>query len=189
MNDRQLYGNNVNKGTVETLQIALNKSIELKCPIVLASTGGICAKLMADLMKERQHPYPLIIVTHCNYFKENVANEFDTAIKTELLDQGIPVITSTHALSAGERSLSKTMGGTYPLEIVANTLRMFSQGIKVCVEITLMACDHGTIDMNETIVALGGSGHGTDSCCILTAQPSHLLLQCNIQEILCMPKE
>lgn len=182
------YNSIRDENTIMTLQLALEKSLTLKCPIVLASTSGQTAKLLHDLMKETQHPFPLIIVTHCNYFKENISNEFDSQVKTDLIDKGIPVITATHALSAGERSLSKTMGGTYPLEIVANTLRMFSQGIKVCIEITLMACDQGAIDMNETIVAIGGSGHGADSSCVLTAQPSHHILNCNIQELLCMPK-
>ena len=176
------------KNTNPTLLMALEKSLELKCPIVLASTTGAIALAMNELIKQTSHPYPLIIVSHVCGFKEGILNEFDDTIKQQLKTEGIPLVMATHALSAGERSLSKTLGGVYPLEIVANTLRMFSQGIKVCVEISLMACDAGHVLENETIIAIGGTGRGADSACVITAHPSPRMLSLNIQEILCMPR-
>ena len=38
------------------------------------------------------------------------------------------IVTAAHALSAGERSLSTTFKGVYPLEIMANTIPRSSAG-------------------------------------------------------------
>lgn len=46
------------------------------------------------------------------------------------------------------------------MEIIANTLRMFGQGVKVCVEVATMALDAGLIPYGEDVIAAGVSGVG-----------------------------
>ena len=45
-------------------------------------------------------------------------------------------------------------------EVVANTLRIFGQGMKVACEITLMAADAGLVRTDEDVIAIGGTSHG-----------------------------
>ena len=78
------------------------------------------------------------------------------------------IVTAGHALSGAERCFSTYFGGYGPTEIVANTLRMFSQGVKVCVEVSTMALDAGKIPYQEKIVAIAGSGRGADTVVLLT---------------------
>ena len=60
--------------------------------------------------------------------REEVRKHFEEA--------GMDIVTAGHALSGAERCFSTYFGGYGPTEIVANTLRMFSQGVKVCVEVS-----------------------------------------------------
>ena len=59
-------------------------------------------------------------------------NRMDAETKRELEAQGVMIVTAGHALSSGERGLSRQFSGVYPLEIMAATLRTLGQGFKVC---------------------------------------------------------
>ena len=71
--------------------------------------------------------------------------------------------------------------------IVANTLRMFGQGTKVCVEIAMMALDAGTIEYGKPVIAVGGSGRGADTVCRLTPEYTSDLMGTRIHAFLCKP--
>jgi len=70
-------------------------------------------------------------------------------------------------LNIDYRSLRKEYGGQYPPEIIANTLRMFGQGVKVCLEISIMALDAGLLPYGKEVVAIGGTGRGADTAVVL----------------------
>ena len=90
-------------------------------------------------------------------------------------------------LSGAERGMSRKFGGVYPMEIIANTLRMLGQGTKVCVEISVMALDAGLIPYGEDVIAVGGTDEGADTAIIL--RPAHAadIFDTWISEILCKP--
>jgi len=92
-------------------------------------------------------------------------------------------------LSGAERSLSNKFGGVSPIEIMAYSLRMLGQGVKVCVEISTMALDGGMIPYGEDIIAIAGTGRGADTA--ITLRPAHgaNILDTKIKEIICKPKD
>jgi hypothetical protein len=108
-------------------------------------------------------------------------------VRQQLITSGIKVLTTTHVLSGAERGLSRKFGGTYPVEIMAHTLRMFGQGVKVCVEISVMALDAGLIPYGQPVIAVGGTGEGADTAVILTASHASSILETRIHEIICKP--
>jgi len=77
--------------------------------------------------------------------------------------------------------------GVYPAELIATTLRMLGQGVKVSVEIALMALDNGAIEYGKPVVCVAGSGSGADTCCIITPSYTATLLETKVHEILCKP--
>ena len=79
------------------------------------------------------------------------------------------------------------LGGAFAVEIIAHALRMLSQGVKVCVECAVMALDCEEIPYGEAVVAVGGTGHGADTACVLTPAGANAILECKIHEILCKP--
>ena len=59
----------------------------------------------------------------------------------------------------------------YPVEIIAQTLRMLGAGTKVGVECAIMALDAGLVPFNTKILSLGGTGRGLDTAIVVT--PGH----------------
>lgn len=57
-----------------------------------------------------------------------------------------------------ERSVTKNFGGISHVESIAYTLRLFgTEGLKVAVEVAVMAADAGLIPTDREIIAGGGS--------------------------------
>jgi hypothetical protein len=129
----------------------------------------------------------VVVVTHVDGMKTPGENEAPADVRKELQDAGAVVITAAHALSGVERSISGKFGGAYPVEIMAHTLRLLSQGVKVCVEISCMALDAGAIAYRRPVVALGGTGRGLDTACVVTAGYSAKIFDTRVHEILCKP--
>lgn len=70
---------------------------------------------------------------------------------------------------------------------MANLLRAFGQGTKVCIEIIMMACDGGCVDIGEKVIAVAGTGSGADTAVLATAAPSTKITSLRIHEIICKP--
>jgi hypothetical protein len=70
---------------------------------------------------------------------------------------------------------------------MANLLRTFCQGMKVCVEITLMAVDGGHVGSGEPVVVVAGTGRGADTAVVALGAPSTRLTELHVTEIICKP--
>ena len=144
--------------------------------VVMASTTGETAKLAAKLWKNEG--IKLVIVPHQFGF---MGMKFPPELKTELEKQG-------HVVHFGTMLFhTDRFYGVDTPTIMANLLRTFCQGMKVCVEIILMATDAGHVDVGEKVVVVTGSGRGADTAIVAIAAPSTHLADLHIQEIICKP--
>ena len=171
------------QNTKETVELAACAARERGIKyIVAASYRGVVADELIKYAKE----FNIVDVAQVDGFqKENpMLDEQLEKIKSA----GIEVLFTTHVLSGAERSLSKKFGGVYPVEIIANTLRMFGQGTKVCVEISTMALDCRYIPYGEPIMAIAGSAKGADTALVLIPEHAATILDTKINEIICKPK-
>jgi len=170
--------------TRQTLEFALDRGQELGIKeVVLASSTGDTAYKSIELFKDFQ----ITVVTyHCG-FKQPFQNTMKEDVRRDLEEEGVRVVTATHALSGIERSLAKKHGGIYPVLLMADTLRLFGQGIKVAVEIAVMAADAGALTGND-IIAIGGSGKGADTALVLKPAHQSNFFDIQIREILCKPR-
>ena len=176
------------ENTEATLKLAVETANALGIKqIVLATTGGDTAKMMADSIDHEG--ITITAVTHAFGQAEPNTNPMSAELRQHLIEKGFQICTAAHTLSGAERSLSKTFSGVYPVEIIAHTLRMFGQGTKVCVEICAMAADAGLIMTGEPVVAVGGSGRGADTAMILRPAVSSNILKTKIDRIICKPIE
>ncbi|MEJ2738360.1 MAG: hypothetical protein P8105_00705, partial [Dehalococcoidia bacterium] len=73
-------------------------------------------------------------------------------------------------------------------EIIAQTLRIFGEGIKVVCEIALMAADAGLVNTGQDVVCIGGTGHGADTAVVLQPVNAQRFLDLKIKEIICKPR-
>ena len=109
--------------------------------------------------------------------------------KAELEKLGATVYTGIHALGDNVGSdFTAKHGGCTPDEIVRDTLYRFSGGMKVAVECLLMAADAGLLDIDQEVIAIGGSTEGTDTA--IVCWPAHPLdfLSLEIREVLAKPR-
>jgi len=171
------------ENTNETTELAIKTAIEkgIKNVVVASSKGGTAKLLKNDA------GINIIAVSHANGYPEAGKNELDIETRNELESMGIKVLTTTHVLSGAERGISKAFGGVSPVEIMAQTLRLFGQGTKVCVEVSVMALDAGLIPFGEPVIAVGGSGYGADTAMILTPSHASSIFDVKIHEIICKP--
>lgn len=127
-------------------------------------------------------------MTNAYGFKEPGKTKITDAARQELERAGIRVLAATHVLSGAERGISRKHGGVGPVELMADTLRMLGQGVKVCVEIAVMALDAGLIPHGEEIMVVAGSGRGADTAVIMHPAHANNILDTKINEIVCKPK-
>ena len=169
--------------TAETVRIAVQAAKERGIRhLVIASSQGNSVKLITDA-----DDLNVAVVTLQAGSREPNVQVMPPEVRSELEAKGWHVVCAAHALSGAERAISRKFGGVYPVEIIAASLRMLSQGTKVAVEVATMAADAGYIPVGEPIIAIGGSGRGSDTALILHAANSNNILDTNIQEILCKP--
>ena len=177
------------ENTKETVSIAVHEAVERQVShIVVASNTGATAFAIAEEGRKQSYSGRLVCVTHVYGFSENGKNELTDENREALEKQGIRVCTAAHVLSGAERDLSRKFQGVYPVEIIAHSLRMLGQGMKVCVEIAGMALDAGLIPFGKPIIALGGTTGGVDTASLLTPGYSSSILDTKIHEILCKPR-
>ncbi len=157
--------------------------------VVVASTSGETARTFAAALKGTG--LSLIVVTHVVGFSQPGIWEFSPETAAGLRAEGVLVITGTHALSGLERSLSRSprVGGGSRTEAVAEALRrIIAVGLKVAVECVLIAADQGAVDINEEVIACGGTYSGADTVCVI--RPSHTasFFDLQVREIVAMPR-
>lgn len=169
--------------TEQTVALAIKAAKEKNIKyVVVASSSGYTAKLLRVATDIN-----IICVTQVNGSAEPGKSEMSKEVLSELNHSGIKVLKTTHVLSGAERGISKMFGGVYPVEIIAHTLRMFGQGTKVCVEISIMALDSGLVPYSEPIIVIGGTGKGADTAIILTPSHANNIFGTKIHEIICKP--
>ncbi len=186
--------------TEATIKLAADAAKERGIDTVLvSSSSGYCAEKAAEIMKGAG--LKLIIVTHqTGYSKAGVQN-FPDELRARLEKQGVKVVTCTDVLTGTvDVGLSRQRPEKMePLEarlpyilpppnvIVANLLRQFSQGVKVCAEITMMAVDSNAVPSGKQVVAVAGSHAGADTAMVLVAAESCRMRDMKLQEIICKP--
>jgi len=172
------------QNTEKTIDIAIEAARERGIRhIVVASTKGDTGVLCARKLKGTG--INLVVVSHNAGFKTPGVLEFDAEAKREIESLGGIVYTGTMVLRSLGTALRDKFGGSEQ-EIVANTLRILGQGVKVCAEITAMASDAGLIPQ-ENIIAVAGTGSGADTALVIFPQPSNRFFDIKIREFLAKP--
>ena len=173
--------------TDDACRIAVERAKLLNTSIVSSTTGGDSGVRLCEIAKDMGFEGKIVIVTHAFGSKEPGKSSLKDAHREAMLGYGAQLVTAAHVLSGVERGMSSKFSGVYPAEIMANTLRMLSQGIKVTVEIGCMALDAGVIDYGADIVCMGGTGRGLDTAVVMTPSHASRIFETNVHEILCMP--
>jgi hypothetical protein len=156
--------------------------------VVVASNTGQTA--LAVWKEVESLGVRLIAVTEHAGFRGGDSVDLTPERRARLEQQGIQVFMGSHALSGVERSLTNKWGGVSRVEIIAHTLRRFGgDGLKVAVEVAIMAADAGLIPTTEEIIAVGGTGGGADTAVVLRAAHMNNFFDLEVREIIAKPRQ
>ena len=178
------------KNTDKVLEVVVNRVRKGGLThVVIASDSGETGMKAVSALKGTGARV-VVVTCHCGSEKEGVC-EMSNKMEEELLKAGAKVVRATHALSGVERSINKKIGGSSRVETIAEALRaLFGQGMKVAVEITVMAADNGAIPCGELeIVSIGGTGTGADTAIIVRPAHSNGFFNMQVREILAIPRK
>lgn len=152
--------------------------------IVVASTTGETGVKASKVFRG----FNVVVVSHHVGFQENGVWELKEENRRKILENGAKILTATHALSGVERGVRKKFGTIMPLELIAHTLRLFGEGTKVCIEITIMAADAGLISVDREVIAIGGTGRGADTALVIKPATASRFFNLEIKEIIAKPR-
>ena len=172
------------ENTEEVLRIAKLRAAELGITsILVASTVGDTAVRASEVFTGMR----VIAVSHNAGFKGPDTQEFTEENKKKAESSGVVVLTTTHAFSGVDKAMRKKFNMYLLADVVANTLRIFGQGVKVACEISLMAADAGLVRTDEDIIAIGGTSRGADTALVLRPVNTDDFFDLRVKEILCKP--
>jgi hypothetical protein len=155
--------------------------------VVVASTSGATALKVWEALKDSD--VSIVCVGEHYGFWGGDEQHFNEETKKELESKGVKVFIGSHALSGVGRSITNKFKGISHTEIIAYTLRQFGEGLKVCVEISIMAADAGLIPTDREVVAIGGTSKGADTAIVLKAAHTHNYFDLEIREIIAKPRQ
>ena len=172
------------ENTEEVLRIVKQRAGELGIKtIVVASTVGDTAVKATEVFSG----FKIIVVTHVAGMRSPDTQEFTEENKKIVEGKGGIVFTTTHLFNGLSAAMRKKFN-TYVIgDIVANTLRIFGEGMKVVCEIAVMAADGGLVRTDEDIIAIAGTGRGADTAVVLRPVNSNDFFDLKVKEILCKP--
>jgi uncharacterized protein len=182
-----LYCEEPGDNTDLVLSAAKKRAKELKIKdIIVASThGGTVIKAKEFFADPKLN---LVAVGIAEGYREN-GWCFTGEEKGRLEKAGIKPLVASHALGDGvASSFTEQSGGKSIEEVVRDTLYRFGQGMKVCVEITLMAADAGLIPMDKEVMAIAGTAEGTDTCIVVKPAYPRKFFELEIREIVAKPR-
>ena len=164
--------------TDQTLRLAVDEAKRRgMTKIIVSSTRGSTARRVAALVAGTG--ISIIVVPHQYGFTDRQL--FPLELVAALERQGHTVHFGTMLFHT-----DRLYGSGTP-EAMAMILRTICQGMKVCVEIVLMAADGGHVAPGEEVIVVSGTRRGADTAVVAIASTSQKLHDLHITEILCKP--
>ena len=172
------------ENTEEVLRIIKQRAdnLDIKTVVIASTTGDTAVKAVNSMQGLR-----VIIVTYVTGYNVPNTQEFTQENRQLVEAKGGIVLTTAHAFAGISRAMRKKFS-TYVIgDIIANTLRIFGDGMKVVIEIAMMAADAGLVRTDEDIMVIGGTGKGADTAVVLQPVNSQDFFDLKVKEILCKP--
>ena len=173
-------GNN----TEEVFRIAKKRAKELGIQTVVVATvsgkTGVRATEVFEGMK-------VVAVTLPAGFWKPDTQKLTKKNQQKIVANGGFILTTTPLFGGicrpmQEKFNTHTIGTT-----IADALRLLGHGMKVAIEISVMAADAGLVRTDENIVVIAGTGVGADYAIVLKPVNSNDFFDLKVREIICKP--
>ncbi|NMC55318.1 MAG: hypothetical protein GYA48_16965 [Chloroflexi bacterium] len=172
------------ENTLRVFELAQQRAKALDIhTLLIATTTGKTAAQAARYFKDCQ----VIAVTHSAGFQNENLLELQPEHRDHILQAGGQILTCQHAFGGINRAIRYKLGSYQVDEVIAYTLRLFGQGMKVVVEIALMAADSGLVRTDQPVISIGGTCHGVDTAVALVPANAQNFFDLKILEVICLP--
>ena len=181
------------ENTDAVLALAKQRAKELGIKTILvASTSGKTAVKAMNVLKGLR----VIVVTHSAGFLEPNVQEFTEENRKIVESKGGILLIAAHAFGGISRAFRQSeipqAPATYVVgDLIASTLRIFGQGLKVACEIAVMAADAGLVRTDEEVIAIAGTGRegrGADTAIVVQPNNAHRFFDLKVKELICKPR-
>ena len=167
-----------------TLELAGDRAKALGIrQIVVATTSGETGVRAVQMLKG----FDVVVVSHSQGYQGPNTQELEPQHRKTIEAASVPVLTCQHALGGVNRAVRRQFNTYQTDEIIAQTLRIFGQGMKVCLEIAMMAADAGLVVVGEPAICVAGTNNGADTAVILQPANAQAFFDFIVLEIICMP--
>jgi uncharacterized protein len=171
--------------TLDTLEATERRARELDIDTILvASTRGETGIQAAQQLQD----FNVVVVTHSTGFQKPNTQQMAPEKRRAIEEAGAKTLTCQHAFGGVNRGVRNKLDTYLIDEIIAYTLRTFGQGLKVCVEIALMAADAGLVTVGKPCISIGGTGQGADTAAVLIPANAQAFFDLRVMEILAKPR-
>lgn len=185
MSDTTYFSAAGRNNTEATARLAAGRAKEIGIrAIVMASNTGESALKALPFLDGIQ----LVVVTHSTGFRGPNTQEMSAETRSQLESLGARVLTCQHAFGGVNRAIRRKFNSYQIDEIIAHTLKVLGEGTKVACEIAMMAADAGLVCTDEEIVAIGGTGRGSDTALVVKPVNARDFFNLRIREIVCKPR-
>lgn len=151
--------------------------------VIVASTTGYCGSLAVKTLSDLD----VIVVSHSAGYAGANTQELTPENRSVIENGGGRILTTQHSFAGVNRAIRKKMETYQPIEIIADVLRIFGAGMKVMLEIAMMAADAGIIEIGKPIFTIAGTHRGTDTAAVLFPENSENFFNIKVAEIICIP--
>ena len=175
------------KNTAATLAAARERAAELDIrQVVVATTTGETPRKAAEIFAGGEARI-VGVTLHAGTWDKYAPPDPEIVAAAEEL--GVKFLTATHSLMGNvDTAIRAKFGGLPPTELIAYTLYLLGQGMKVAIEIAIMAADAGLLEMDQEAIAIAGTSSGADCAVVIQPAFSTEFFDLKIREVIAMPR-
>jgi hypothetical protein len=172
------------ENTPRVIELVKERATQLGISTVLvASTTGYSGSLAVRDLTEMK----VIVVSHVAGYAAPNTQELTDENRALIESGGGQILTAQHGFAGVNRAIRKRTETYQPNEIIADVLRIFGAGMKVMLEIAMMAADAGLVETGKPVIAIAGMHRGADSAVVLIPENSDNFFDLKVPEIICLP--
>jgi len=178
------FEKNGRENTPRVIELVKQRAMELGISTVLvASTTGYSGSLAVRDLAEIK----VIVISHVAGYAGPNTQELTDENRDLIESGGGKILTAQHGFAGVNRAIRKKTETYQPNEIIADVLRIFGSGMKVMLEIAMMAADAGLIETGKPVIAIAGTHRGADSAVVVVPENSDNFFDLKVPEIICFP--
>lgn len=151
--------------------------------VIVASTTGETGIVFADALKGLDAD--LMVISYGNGEQKD---SMPPEIRQKIINKGATLFNAPSLSFNIDRSLGSECQKCSPSSIIANTLSIFGQGMKVCCESVLAAVDGGLIAEGIEVLCVAGTISGADTVAVVRATSSKNFRELRVREMLARPR-